>query len=143
MGMIYLSGETPDTLQTLKLRIISDKACAIGERKKIFKEDNHPMINAYSKPNFGVVCTKNPPRSICSGDSGGPLICNVNGKAVIYGTASYTTRVNPTNPIREEWDHCGDTHSYYTDTYYFLKFIKRSIGQKIDHDFEYEYQSNK
>ena len=92
MEIIYLPGETPNTLQTVDLTITSDKKCAIAEHKKRFKE-KYPFFNAYGKPDFGVVCTKNPPKSICSGDSGGPLICNVNGKAVIYGTASYTTMV--------------------------------------------------
>ena len=125
----------------MDLKITSDKKCAIAEHKKMFK-DKYPFFDAHGKPNFGVLCTKNPPKSICSGDSGGPLICNVNGKAVIYGTASYTTMVEFFNngTANREKGHCGDTHSYFADTYYFLKFIKRSIGQKIDHDFEYEYE---
>ena len=32
-----------------------------------------------------VLCGYDPPRSTCSGDSGGPFVCNEVGKAVVYG----------------------------------------------------------
>ena len=40
------------------------------------------------------LCTSNRPKSICPGDSGGPFICDEDGKAVVHGIASSIIRGN-------------------------------------------------
>lgn len=36
-------------------------------------------------PDLYDVCSKTPPKEFCKGDLGGPLVCNVKGKAVVVG----------------------------------------------------------
>ena len=68
------------------------------------------------------LCASNPPKSGCEGDSGGPFICNEDGKAIVHGVVSgffaFTNR------------SCGKVPSLLTNVSLHMPFIECILAGK-------------
>ena len=76
-GFFYLGGLTPETVQYVRVPVITNSACNNDYSGSI----KNSMICA-GFPGDGA-------KDACQGDSGGPLVCNNNGKATITGVVSW------------------------------------------------------
>ena len=47
-----------------------------------------------------TICAHDPPHSICAGDSGGPFICEEDGKAILYGVVVSSRASTQTYKVR-------------------------------------------
>ena len=82
-------GVDADHLMTAPLKTIDKPECYQAMAKKFENTINNETFKlVYDELGPGGICASNSPKSVCSGDSGGPLICNQNGKAVVHGIAS-------------------------------------------------------
>ena len=85
-------------------------------------KSDHPK--KYEGTEFHI-CGKSEGGSICHGDSGGPMICEENGMAVLYGISSYYMATVVDNSCH------ADSTNYYTDVYNSLEFINHIIGYSL------------
>ena len=81
--------KSSEDLMTTPLNIFNKSECY----KKILKHNKKKMTyekfeSFYNELFPEGICTSNQYKSACSGDSGGPFICEEHGKAVIHGIAS-------------------------------------------------------
>ena len=70
------------------LEILGYNGCYQALDEKILFFNRETFQKLYEQFICWDLCTSNKPKSICSGDSGGPFTCNENGKAVVHGIAS-------------------------------------------------------
>ena len=86
--------EVPEDLMTAPLNILKKSEC----HQEMFKQNENmtdDMFESYYKELFpGGICASNQPKSACNGDSGGPFICEENGKAIISGIVSGGIDIN-------------------------------------------------
>ena len=80
--------ERPENLMTAPLYIFNKTECYKDALKENGNLTNQMFDSFYDELIPGAICASNRPKSICKGDSGGPFICEENGKAVIRGIAS-------------------------------------------------------
>ena len=75
-------------LMVAPLEILGYNGCYYALNEKILFFSRERFQELYKEFIRWDVCTSNKPKSICSGDSGGPFTCDENGKAVVHGIAS-------------------------------------------------------
>ena len=70
------------------LKIHGYEGCyqALDEQLIFFSRERYQYL--YEQSFRWDLCTSNMPKSICSGDSGGPFTCDEYGKAVVHGISS-------------------------------------------------------
>ena len=89
----FWGSEKPDYLMTAPLNIFNKSQCFM-EALKQNENVTYEMFEILYELIPGGICASNRPKSTCRGDSGGPLICEENGKAVIHGIVSGGFDVN-------------------------------------------------
>ena len=104
--------ETANKLMFAPLNIFDHKECYDELKKEKFYLDWTMFQHKISWD----LCTSNRPKSVCPGDSGGPFICNEDGKAVVHGIAS--------SIMQRDDQKCGNTPSFFTNVYLHLTFIQ-------------------
>ena len=86
--------EMPEELMTASLNIFNKSEC-YQEMLKQNESLTSDVFESYYKELFPEgICASNQPKSACPGDSGGPFICEENGKAVISGIVSGGIDIN-------------------------------------------------
>ena len=83
-GELSYAGKTPDELHSVGLNIFSKYYCYRNSYPMPFYEDDI-CAGAPDKNGNGLTDAGT---DTCKGDSGGPLICNVDGKATMVGLTS-------------------------------------------------------
>ena len=75
-------------LMVAPLELLGYDGCyhALDEQLLFFSRESYQEV--YERSLRWDLCTSKKPKSICSGDSGGPFTCDENGKAVVHGIAS-------------------------------------------------------
>ena len=86
--------QNADKLMFAPLTIFDYDACYDELKKEIYNLDWATFQHFYNIKIRWDLCTSNRPKSVCPGDSGGPFICNEDGKAVVHGIASSIMRGN-------------------------------------------------
>ena len=76
------------------LDILDYDECYNELDKELILLDPEKFQKHYDESIRWDLCTSNRPKSICPGDSGGPFICDEDGKAVVHGIASSIIRGN-------------------------------------------------
>ena len=110
---------TTFSLKTCRMEILNSTGC-----KAIFG-DRNAMYDYFTKDLDVIpwdICTQNPPDDICEDDLGKPLICNENGKAVVYGIHSKTL---DDDYIKKQFDNmkCDGEATFSTNVFQNLVFI--------------------
>ena len=79
-----------EELMVAPLKIHGYEGCyqALDEQLIFFSRERYQYL--YEQSFRWDLCTSNMPKSICSGDSGGPFTCDEYGKAVVHGISSKT-----------------------------------------------------
>jgi len=101
-------GKTPEKLHEVELRTISQATCQpYHQEKRLFG---------------GMMCAMHPPNKVmgdsCEGDSGGPLACMINGKAVLTGATSFGVDCAK-----------GDkAPGVYANVFYYKDWVAQTIG---------------
>ena len=75
-------------LMVAPLEILGYNGCYYALNEKILFFSRERFQELFKEFIRWDVCTSNKPKSICSGDSGGPFTCDENGIAVVHGIAS-------------------------------------------------------
>ena len=75
-------------LMVAPLEVLGYDGCyhALDEQLLFFSRESYQEV--YEGFIRWDLCTSNMPKSICSGDSGGPFTCDEYGKAVVHGISS-------------------------------------------------------
>ena len=75
-------------LMVAPLEVLGYDGCynALDEQLLSFSRESYQEV--YERFIRWDLCTYKKPKSICSGDSGGPFTCDENGIAVVHGIAS-------------------------------------------------------
>ena len=110
---------TTFSLKTSRMKILNSTGC-----KALFGGINE--VHHYFTKHLDVIpwdiCTQNPPDDICEDDLGKPLICNENGKAVVYGIHSKTLDDDYGNSRFDNMKCDGET-ALFTNVFLNLVFI--------------------
>jgi len=108
-GKTYHPGMMHPTLQQAKMPIVSNKVCYAKNKKFIPVPITSRMVcsgdGGHSR------------RSGCHGDSGGPFVCNINGRWELHGAVSHGS------------PRCKSTETYtvFARVYYFKQWIQTNM----------------
>ena len=84
-GYLSTKGPSPDILQKVTLRTLSNEQCQNSLRDI---RNNQKIKEQLIKDH--MICTFELPKGFCQGDSGGPLVVrNQNGKSTLIGIVSF------------------------------------------------------
>lgn len=78
---LKVSGSMSDVLNSVNVTIISDEECNTAYATSFNPNPVHPSMMCAGSPDGGV--------DACTGDAGGPLFTNENGKFIQHGIVSW------------------------------------------------------
>ena len=118
------------TLITATLDILDENDC------RMLLKDMYHVFNDLSNVLPWDICTANAPKDICNDELGKPLICNDDGKAVIYGIHSKTTINDALGGIAAAVSNykCDGQASLFTNVFHlsiFINCILNGYSEKI------------
>ena len=118
------------TLMTATLEILDEYKCEMLMKGMYLIYNNQSNVIPWD------ICTANAPKDICNDELGKPLICNDDGKAVIYGIHSKTTINDALGGIAAAVSNykCDGQASLFTNVFrlsIFINCILNGYSEKI------------